>query len=78
MKELGYEMVVCDVIASSLASQFHLSSILISSGEESIASALDVAVQVATQRLVISDEKLFFEKMLENETVPCRKISAIF
>ena len=70
VKELGYEMVVCDVIASSLASQFHLSSILISSGEESIASALDVAVQVATQRLVISDEKLFFEKMLENETVP--------
>ena len=70
VKELGYEMVVCDVIASSLASQFHLSSILISSGEESIASALDVAVQVATQPLVISDEKLFFEKMLENETVP--------
>lgn len=70
LKNTGYEMVVCDAIASSLAAQFNLSSILITSGEESISSAFDVTVQIVNQRLAISDQNALFEKIIENEPVP--------
>lgn len=70
LKAAGYEMVVCDVLSSSIAAQFNLTSILMSSGEESITSAFDIAVQIVTQRLTISDENALYKEIIENEPYP--------
>ncbi len=70
LKAAGYEMVVCDVLSSSIAAYFNLTSILISSGEESITSAFDIAVQIVTQRLAISDENALYKEIIENEPYP--------
>lgn len=76
LKEAGYEMLICDAMANSLASQFNLSAILINSGEESISTALDLAVQIVSQRLSISDESLLLHKVIENHPMPAVIYSA--
>lgn len=45
LKSKGYQMILCDMITDSLAKQYDLSSILITSGVESIELAYDQAIE---------------------------------
>ena len=45
LRDKGYQMILCDMISNSLAKQYNLSSILITSGIESIEMAFDQAVE---------------------------------
>lgn len=45
LRDKGYQMILCDMITNSLAKQYNLSSILITSGNESIEMAFDQAVE---------------------------------
>lgn len=45
LKDKGYQMILCDMITNSLAKQYNLSSILITSGIESIEMAFEQAIE---------------------------------
>lgn len=45
LKEQGYEMILCDMIGTSVAQDLGMNSILITSGKESVEAALDQAVR---------------------------------
>lgn len=45
LKEQGYEMVLCDMVGTSIARELGMNFILITSGRESIEAALDQAVR---------------------------------
>lgn len=62
----GYDFAICDVITNALASQYNLPSILINSGEESIIAAYDIAVQIVTQRMDLSEQNSLYGKVIDN------------
>lgn len=66
----GYSMILCDMITNSIAQRYGLTSILISSGIESIESALDSAVQIARSHDQIRSELAFSKLILENHPWP--------
>lgn len=45
LKDLGYEMVLCDMVGTSIARDLGMNFILITSGKESVEAALDQAVR---------------------------------
>ncbi|MCI9202924.1 MAG: sigma 54-interacting transcriptional regulator [Lachnospiraceae bacterium] len=66
----GCHMVLCDVITNSLAQQYGLTSILITSGTESVEAALDAAVQITQSRAHMRSELSFARLILENHPWP--------
>ena len=45
LKNQGYEMVLCDMVGTSIARELGMNFILITSGKESVEAALDQAVR---------------------------------
>lgn len=66
----GCHMVLCDMITNSLAQQYGLTSILITSGTESVEAALDSAIQIAQSHDSLKSELSFAHLILENHPWP--------
>ncbi len=64
LKEKGYEMVLCDVIANATAKKLGLNALLITSGAESITAAFDEAVKLNRNYYRIQSEKQFYKEIL--------------
>lgn len=64
LKEKDYQLVVCDMIGSITAQEFGLNSIMVPSGTESIAAALDEAVKLVNSYLYVRKQKDIFQKAL--------------
>lgn len=64
LKERGYEMVLCDVIANTTAKRLGLNALLITSGAESITTAFDQAVKLKKDYYSLQSEKRFFRDIL--------------
>lgn len=68
LKREGYRMLLCDMIASTVAKTLGLNAILITSGTESIENAFDQAVKLAGSFSRIQREKNFFSQLLRTGT----------
>ncbi|MGB8451981.1 MAG: PrpR N-terminal domain-containing protein [Anaerocolumna sp.] len=66
----GYDMVLCDMITSSLAQKFGMNAILITSGSESIEAAFDLSIQMSESINKIKGEVNFYKMILENHPQP--------
>lgn len=64
LKEKGYRMVLCDMIANTLAKRLGMNAILITSGIESISSAFDQAVKLSSSYANTKEENLFYSNIL--------------
>lgn len=65
LMEEGVENVICDQVSAMAASRCHLNYILINSGSESIASALDNAVLIGREKARLRESQDFMLKLLE-------------
>ena len=65
LKEQGCQMLLCDMVTNSLAQEYNIPAILITSGIESVESALDLAIQEgnAHRRAVMQAE--FFRSIVQ-------------
>lgn len=69
LKNQGYSMVLCDMIGSTTAHQIGLNSILITSGPESIESAVNEALRLCQSFHFVHKQKELFQKMfLESDS----------
>ncbi len=68
LKNQGYRMLLCDMIASTVAKESGLNAILITSGVESIENAFDQSVKLAESYEKIQAEKHFLEELLHAGT----------
>lgn len=62
----GCGMVLCDMVTNSLAHEYGLPAILITSGTESITSAIRQAVDMSLSVLQLQDRVRFLENLLES------------
>lgn len=65
LKQNGYNMVLCDMITSSLAQSYGMCAILIASGAESIEAAFDQALQTDLTYRKLSNDVNFYKTLLE-------------
>ncbi|SCP98796.1 PrpR N-terminal domain-containing protein [Anaerobium acetethylicum] len=68
LKENGYSMIVCDVITNNAARHLGLNSILITSGQESIESALDQAVKICSSYVDLKEENSLLHNIIDGST----------
>ncbi|MEG0988730.1 MAG: PrpR N-terminal domain-containing protein [Clostridium sp.] len=66
LRQEGYKMVLCDMIANTIAKKLGLNAILITSGNESIGSALDQAVKLCTSHAVLREENHFLQNVIRS------------
>lgn len=66
-KKRGCSLVLCDMTGSNAAKKLNLNSILISSGKESIMSAMDEAVKLVHSSLHVHKQKDLFQSLLTSE-----------
>lgn len=67
LRKNGYGMVLCDMITNSLAQSYGIRSILITSGTESVESALDQAVQTSRIYKRLKGRVSFFKTIIEEQ-----------
>ena len=67
----GYQTVVCDTITDISAKRHGIDSILIHSGPESVASAIEEAVSICSVASQMKKQKEFFEMLLSNLGLDC-------
>lgn len=81
LRERSYQTVLCDVISSTVARELGLSPVLITSGEESIADALENAVRINDYMRKEREESLVLRTLLRNhsgETVVLSRSGATY
>ena len=66
LKDEGIEIVVCDQISTMAASRYHINYILINSGSESIASALNEAVIIGKEKAKNEDLNELCENIIKS------------
>lgn len=66
LKSQGYHIIIGDVVTFQTAQQLNMNGVLLSSGRESIAEALEKAVQIGKLRQASEDAALLYQKILEN------------
>lgn len=64
LKNQGYKMVLSDMITTTLAKRMGMNAILITSGEESIKSAIDQAVKLYKSYVHIKEDTKFLEEVI--------------
>lgn len=72
LKSKGYRMILCDMITNTIAKQLGLNAILMTSGNESIATAFNQAVKLCSDYANIREENRFLHDIIQgqsNETV---------
>jgi transcriptional regulator with PAS, ATPase and Fis domain len=67
LSQNGYTMVLCDMITNTLAQRYGISSILITSGTESVEAALNQAVQTSVTYHKLTNRINFFRTVLEDQ-----------
>jgi len=68
LKTQGYKMVLSDMITTTLAKRMGMNAILITSGEESIRSAIDQAVKLYKNYIHVKEDNKFLEEIIrEND-----------
>ena len=65
LMEEGVENVICDQVSAMAASRCHLNYILVNSGSESIANALDNAVLIGREKARLRESQNFILELLE-------------
>lgn len=65
LKETGCQMVLCDVVTNSLAQEYNLPAILITSGPESVEAAMDLAVQEGLAHRSAGMQTDFFRSIVQ-------------
>lgn len=65
LKESGCQMVLCDMVTNSLAQEYNLPAILITSGIESVDAALDLAIQEGTAHRSAVMQANFFRSIVQ-------------
>ena len=66
LKQEGYTMVLCDMIASTVARQIGLNAVLIMSGSESIENVFNQAVKVCHIYSEVKNKAMLFESALKH------------
>lgn len=66
LRNKGYRMILGDMITTSMAKDFNLDSILITSGTESIEAAFDQAVKTYHDIARLEEKKEFYNSILKN------------
>lgn len=64
LKKRGYRMILCDMIASTMAKRLGLNAILITSGNESIGNAFDQAVKLCLSYANVREENHFLREVI--------------
>ena len=64
LKAQGYKMVLSDMITTTLAKRMGMNAILITSGEESIKSAIDQAVKLYKSYIHVKEDNKFLEEII--------------
>ncbi|WRS26351.1 PrpR N-terminal domain-containing protein [Oscillospiraceae bacterium MB08-C2-2] len=67
VKRKGYQMVLCDVIASNVAKKLGLNAFLISSGIDSIRQALNHIVQLFANQSYLREENSFLREIVRRQ-----------
>lgn len=67
LKENGYRMLLCDMVANTTAKKLGLNSILITSGVESIESAFDQAVKLSASYTYIQEKNHLLEEVIRGD-----------
>lgn len=67
LKKQGYHMILCDMITNTIAKRLGLNTILITSGNESIATAFDQAVRLSSSYLALKQKNQFLEDILQKD-----------
>ena len=62
IKGKGYNLILCDMISSTIAKRIGLNSILVTSGNESIENAFSRAIELCSSYNKIKERKLLYEK----------------
>lgn len=65
LKEEGCQMILCDVVTNSLAQEYNLPAILITSGIESVEAALDLAIQEGAAHRSAMLQTSFFRSIVQ-------------
>lgn len=65
LKEDGCQMILCDMVTNSLAQEYNLPAILITSGMESVDAALDLAIQEGTAHRSAVMQTNFFRSIVQ-------------
>lgn len=68
LSQEGYQMVLCDMITNSLSKHFGLTSILITSGTESIQEAFSHALKTVSDHKQYAFQTDFYKSILEENT----------
>lgn len=68
LKNQGYKMVLSDMITTTIANRIGLNSILITSGDESIISAIDQAVKLFKSYVHIKDDNQLLEDIIRGNS----------
>lgn len=68
LKEKGCYMIICDMISSTIAGREGISSILISSGDESIQSSFDEAVKLSSNSISAKSNTNYFYQLLQAQS----------
>lgn len=80
-KKKGYRMILCDMIASTVAKHLGINAILVTSGAESISTAFDQAVKVSKNYTAIHQENHFLREIIRkgnSDTLILRHDGKIF
>lgn len=67
LKQRGFSMVICGTVGEDYAKQMGLSSILVLSGDESVESAFDQAVEMSCGYAYMRERKTLYEKILTDQ-----------
>lgn len=66
LKQQGFDLVLCDMIGSTVAGEMNLNNILISSGSESVESSLTKAIQLVRSLSLVNKQKEVFKYIITN------------
>lgn len=66
LADQGYETVLCDVISSTVFREAGFSTVLITSGANSVRESIDEAVRVAHHMRSVHNENVFFREVISN------------
>jgi transcriptional regulator with PAS, ATPase and Fis domain len=66
LKRDGYELIIGDMMGTTIARQLGMNSILITSGEESVRWALNEAIQLMSSFWHVQKQKALFQALLKN------------
>lgn len=81
IKQIGYDMIICDMVTNTVAKKYNIDTILINSGKVSINKAFEDALKIAESNLHLSEENFVLRKIIQSKkdyTVILDKNSTVY